>query len=56
MRVFEFKCDQCGKLREFVTPIVETLCNCGGVLKRKYSIGGVKFKGTGFYSNDKNGS
>lgn len=49
--VYEFKCKQCGTIYEFNDREVEVEC-CDEVLIRNYSIAGIKFKGTGFYSTD----
>lgn len=49
--VYEFKCRECGTIYEFGERQVDVEC-CGETLRRIYNIGGVNFKGSGFYSTD----
>lgn len=48
---YEFVCNSCGT--EFESPTRVDVSHCGVLAKRKYSIGGIAFRGNGFYSKDK---
>jgi putative FmdB family regulatory protein len=54
MPVYLYDCSKCGEVKELVKGISDpdlTSCpDCGGNLKRVYSVGGIQFKGKGFYS------
>lgn len=52
MPVFEYKCTVCDALYEFPTNNVDFTC-CGKSVRRVYTLGGVSFKGSGFYVNEK---
>lgn len=51
MPVYEFKCKVCDTVYEFGERDVDTKC-CDEPLVRLYSIGGISFKGSGFYATD----
>jgi predicted nucleic acid-binding Zn ribbon protein len=54
--VYEYKCDACGDIIESESRELfseHTCQNPPGVYKRLYRIGGVSFKGGGWYSVDK---
>lgn len=58
MPTYEYLCKDCNKQYEEVRGITEaqTLTNCTdckSVLVRKFGVQSIKFKGDGFYSNDK---
>lgn len=48
---YEFTCTKCNET--FETPSRFDVTHCGVRAKRNYSIGGIAFKGSGFYSKDK---
>lgn len=56
---YEYKCPECGKMFERDTTEGELWCAVAGegshneLTKRVYSLGGITFKGSGFYKNDK---
>jgi len=49
--VYEFECKNCEKIYEFNDNKELAFC-CNQELKRRWSIGGIKFNGAGFYKND----
>ena len=57
MPVYVYKCTQCDETVEYyqkATDLPITHCpSCGGELKKQYSVPTIHFKGSGFYSNDK---
>lgn len=63
MPTYEYKCTECDhtetldfrlpdrdRLAHF--PDSDGILQCSGKLKRVYSLGGISFKGSGFYKND----
>lgn len=56
MVIYEFKCPEC---EEVITSedkdleIACAVCHDPVMMKRVYSLGGIAFKGSGFYKNDK---
>jgi putative FmdB family regulatory protein len=57
MPTYEFKCPQCGKVKEELRLMSkrndEKLCDCGEKMDRLIGGGsGIIFKGTGFYETD----
>lgn len=59
MPTYDFKCESCGKIDEYVVPRTTSLpnkCSCGEVAKliKVESFGSAKpvLKGTGFYETD----
>jgi predicted nucleic acid-binding Zn ribbon protein len=61
---YEYKCPKCGEVTELTNSDTDNFC--GGYIddsgdfshepeqmKRVYSLGGIAFKGSGFYKNDK---
>ena len=57
MPLYDFRCVVCGSVSSVVLPMgsdVRPVCvGCGGETVRVYSLGGVSFSGSGFYSTDK---
>ena len=54
---FNYKCDQCGYVLEMDYSLAAEkpesfACICGGTFKRIYEAPAIKFKGSGFYTND----
>jgi predicted nucleic acid-binding Zn ribbon protein len=47
----DFKCDTCGHVQEIMTG-EEIPLHCGVTMRRIFSIGGISFKGSGFYVTD----
>lgn len=58
MPVYEYACTVCGERTEakqsFSAPPLEECPVCGGKLRKLYSPVGIVFKGSGFYSTDRN--
>lgn len=56
MPLYEYRCKQCGSLKEvrhgFKEPHTEPCPQCGGEMARVFSPTGIVFKGSGFYVND----
>lgn len=55
MPIYLYRCRNCGvesDRHHSFDSSVEDLCECGGDLRRVYSVGGVTFKGNGFYRTD----
>lgn len=55
MPLYDYKCESCEQTRTVEHPMRAngpTRCDCGGELRKLFNIGGVSFKGAGFYSND----
>lgn len=52
MPEFAYKCRVCGEDYEFPTNNVDFLC-CEQPVRRIYTLGGISFKGKGFYVNEK---
>lgn len=50
MVVYEYKCRVCDE--EFESPSRHDVSHCGKLAKRKFSLGGISFKGEGFYSTE----
>lgn len=59
--MYEYKCNKCGDIIELAKSDVRLVDEtglwhdeqiCGGIYRRKYSLGGISFKGSGFYKND----
>lgn len=58
MPSYEYKCAECGETATLVTRITEQLIipvcfKCKVEMKRDYRFGSVQFKGSGFYSNER---
>jgi putative FmdB family regulatory protein len=57
MPLYEFTCVPCDRTLTITANYDEiqglTCPNCGQILKRSYSFGAVRFKGSGFYATDK---
>lgn len=51
MKVYEFKCKECGAIENSTQNDAVIQC-CSKPMRRKFSFGGVQFKGTGFYKTD----
>ncbi len=58
MPVYEYACTVCGERTEakqsFSDPPLKECPVCGGTLRKLYSPVGIVFKGSGFYSTDRN--
>ena len=56
MPLYEYRCKQCGELKEvwhgFKETHAEPCPHCGGELARVFNPAGIVFKGSGFYVND----
>lgn len=55
MALYDYKCDTCTQTSTVEHPMGAngpSRCDCGGSLRKLFSVGGVSFKGAGFYSND----
>jgi putative FmdB family regulatory protein len=52
MIVYEFRCDVCDYVMESEDKMAK-LTHCNQKMLRVFSLGGVQFKGDGFYKNDK---
>lgn len=55
-RVYEYECPACGTVIEANTHDLQQYCDCdrpAQLMKRKYSLGGIVFKGSGWYHVDK---
>jgi putative FmdB family regulatory protein len=55
MALYDYKCDACERVATVEHPMGAagpTTCSCGGGFRKLFSVGGVSFKGAGFYSND----
>jgi predicted nucleic acid-binding Zn ribbon protein len=53
MPVFDYKCDGCDSVYEDIDPAKEFPPVCCGVQTRKiWAMGGISFRGPGFYVND----
>ena len=54
MPVYVYSCDTCEDNKELLKgmndPDLESCPDCGGILKRVFNVGGIQFKGKGFYS------
>ena len=57
--IYLYVCRDCGHVMEETVLIPEDRLHeqecleCGGVIRRKFAVGGIVFKGSGFYSTDK---
>lgn len=55
--VYEYRCPHCELTIEDISPAARIQCDCEGLqspyFNRVYSIGGIQFKGKGFYKTDK---
>ena len=51
----DYKCNQCSHVFEenLETETYPSCPECGGGTRRVFSLGGITFKGPGFYKNDK---
>jgi putative FmdB family regulatory protein len=60
MPKYDYVCDICGKLEEQDAPNLEYNCKCSQQypqrMRRIYSLGGIVFKGNGFYRTDSRGN
>lgn len=60
MPVYEYRCTSCGEELEVTQSFSDdplTECpSCQGVLKKKFGVPGITFKGSGFYKTDSRGS
>jgi predicted nucleic acid-binding Zn ribbon protein len=57
-RVYDFKCNACGDMKEYVLEPEQKITQirhvgCDGFYKRVYTFGGFTLKGHGFYRTDK---
>ena len=55
MPVYEFKCQLCDRVIEVKRAFGDTepeWCQCGGTMNKIFSVPGISFKGSGFYSTD----
>ena len=57
MPIYEYKCDDCGKVFEVIQKISDkklTICRCDekGVVHRLVSSSGFRLKGSGWYETD----
>lgn len=54
MPVYVYSCEKCEENKEIVKnmsdPDPESCPDCGGNIKRVFNVGGIQFKGKGFYS------
>jgi putative FmdB family regulatory protein len=54
MPIYIYSCDTCEDSKELVKrmndPDPESCPDCGGSIKRIFNVGGIQFKGKGFYS------
>jgi putative FmdB family regulatory protein len=54
MPVYVYACEKCEDSKELVKgmndPDPETCPDCEGTIKRVFGVGGIQFKGKGFYS------
>jgi len=54
--LYEYRCKQCGELREvrhgFKERHIDACLSCGGEMTRVFNPTGIVFKGSGFYVND----
>jgi len=54
MPVYVYSCEKCEDNKELVKsmsdPDPETCPDCGSTIKRVFGVGGIQFKGKGFYS------
>jgi predicted nucleic acid-binding Zn ribbon protein len=48
---YEYQCTKCDEV--FETPSRNDVTHCGSAAKRKFSLGGIAFRGNGFYKTDK---
>ena len=51
LKLYEFRCKECLKKYVFKDRDIEVEC-CSQPLSRIYAVGGISFKGSGFYRND----
>lgn len=59
MPTYTYKCEKCSKLEDIVHGMNDNYtdsCICGGKMNRVFYPAGISFKGSGFYSTDKNSS
>ena len=60
MPVYEYRCTSCGEELEVTQSFSDdplTECpTCQGLLKKKFGVPGITFKGSGFYKTDSRGS
>jgi putative FmdB family regulatory protein len=56
MPTYEYECTQCHERLEHVAhfsdPPLTTCPQCGGPLKKVFSVSGISFRGPGFYRTD----
>lgn len=55
MPIYAFRCRDCGEhvdVHRNFHDIYEETCRCGGVMRKVFTVGGVAFKGNGFYRTD----
>jgi len=55
MPIYMVKCRDCGEYEDIHRDFYDTdisACACGGERRKVYSVGGVTFKGNGFYRTD----
>lgn len=56
MPTYSYRCDDCSEsieVRQSIHDAALTRCpNCGGALRKQFSVGGISFKGGGFYRTD----
>lgn len=57
MAKHDYKCIECGEVREVqvpitVAPVSLQSCDCGGIMRKVFEAPGIIFRGSGFYSTD----
>lgn len=58
MPTYTYKCAKCSKTEDVIHAFSEDysdLCECGGKMNKVFYPTGIRFKGSGFYSNDSRG-
>lgn len=59
MRVFDYRCPECETMIEDLSSDAKIQCDCKGkdspYFQRVYSVGGISFKGKGFFRTDDKG-
>lgn len=58
MPTYDYLCEKCQDKRTVTLSLKESeviqVCKCGQVMRRDYGFAATQFKGSGFYTTDKN--